>query len=66
MNHPHDLAATCEAMGLVFDFVYPPIPVRHHDWQVSIADDPEYGSVGEGRTKQAAALDALENWEPIE
>jgi hypothetical protein len=53
-------------MGLVFDFVYPPIPVRHHDWQVSIADDPEYGSVGEGRTKQAAALDALENWEPIE
>jgi hypothetical protein len=63
VSHPHDPVAICTALNIVLDFVYPPIPVRNHDWQAHVDGFEEDGSIGEGRTKHICAWDALWNYE---
>ena len=49
---------------IVVHFVYPPIPIRSHDWLAMFADeDAESQNYGYGETKQAAIEDLLERQE---
>jgi hypothetical protein len=51
-------------MLIITEFVYPPIPVRHCDWE-AVFDNYDLGSPrGEGPTEFAAIVDLLMQWEP--
>jgi len=62
MTHPHSMADIFEALNpgeAHIEFVYPPIPVRDQDWQASLYDGEP--CVGNGRTREEAAISALES-----
>lgn len=44
-------------------FVYPPIPVRHHDWCAYYEGEEESKCYGWGETKEEAVLDLVEYYE---
>lgn len=52
-------------MKITTDFVYPPIPIRTHDWRATDADRAEDDQpiVGWGRTEQEAIADFKEQLE---
>ncbi len=44
-------------MKIITDLVYPPIPIRNHDWQACIEGKEEDGPYGYGTTEQEAIED---------
>lgn len=66
MIHPHNPIDICAALGLEFVYIYPSIPTREFDWGVSRVDREEEGVLAYGATKEAAAWDAIDNFEPEE
>jgi hypothetical protein len=52
-------------MKIRTEFVYPPIPIRDHDW-VAVDDDTYDGpgsKIGSGPTEAAAIADLMEQFE---
>lgn len=47
---------------IVTEHVYPPIPVRTHDWCAWFDGEEELGKYGFGETEEAAKSDLLENY----
>ena len=63
VTHPHsfaDIFEACNPGEAYIEHVYPPIPDRRFDWCASFWDGENY--VGNGRTREAAAIDAFESW----
>lgn len=53
-------AHTVNGIAIRTDHVYPPIPLRDHDWS-AVTDNYEPGHpIGWGRTEQAAIDDLIE------
>ena len=50
---------TSKPVKLIVPYDPPPIPVRTHDWQLWMDDDPERGMLGNGLTQAAALVDFL-------
>jgi len=50
-------------MDIKTDFVFPPIPVRDHDWCAYIDGQEEDGPYGWGRTEAEAIRDLKEQLE---
>lgn len=47
---------------IITTFVYPPIPVRHFDWQAHYdGEEDEQMVTGSGATETEAVLDLIEN-----
>ncbi len=54
---------TVNGIEIDTDYIHPPIPVRHFDWQAIEADYDLDRPIGTGATEQAAINDLLEKLE---
>lgn len=48
---------------IVTTFIYPPIPIRTHDWCAYFDGEEENGNYGYGQTEQTAINDLLNNYD---
>jgi hypothetical protein len=48
---------------VVCDYIYPPIPVRDHDWQATLRDYDEGDPIGYGHTRDFAIEDLMSQLE---
>lgn len=51
-------------MKIITIYVYPPIPIRTHDWSAHYDGHEEEGPIGYGETESEALAELLELSEP--